>query len=157
MITIAPENFDLTHIKILLDAGIILSLGHTNDNYEDSMEKLNMGITSVTHLFNAMSGMVARNPGMIGAALTHPDCYCGIIADLHHVHHANILIAANMKPDHLYLVTDAHAPNGTDIKEFSLTGKQLFVKNGMCVDKDGVLAGSFITLNQAVHNCITSC
>lgn len=111
----------------------------------------------MTHLYNAMSGVTARNPGMIGAALMHPTCFCGIIADLHHVHPANISIAAKLKPDHLYLVTDAHAPNGTDMKDFYLTGKHLFVKDGICVDENGVLAGSFFTLNQAIQNCVQKC
>ena len=121
-------------------------MGHTNDTYEDVERTLSKGVYTVTHLYNAMSGLTARNPGIIGAILNHPLCYAGIIADLQHVHKANIQLASKLKPDHLYLVTDAHAPYGTQIHEFDLIGMHCYARDGKCVDKDGNLVGSMITL-----------
>jgi N-acetylglucosamine-6-phosphate deacetylase len=111
----------------------------------------------VTHLYNAMSGLTGRDPGVIGAVLNNPSCYVAIIPDLFHVHPANISIAAKLKPDHLFFVTDCHAPVGSDIKEFNLTGRHMYVKDGRCVDKNGNLCGSFILMNQALKNAVNSC
>ncbi len=86
----APEKFSKEEIQFMLENGIIISIGHSDDTYEDVEKILNMGATSVTHLFNAMSGLTARQPGMIGAVLNNPNVYAGIIADLYHVHKANI-------------------------------------------------------------------
>ena len=140
--------------ELLLNNGVIISMGHSNDNYENVEKNLKKGAQSVTHLFNAMSGMTARNPGMIGAVLNNPDLFAGIIPDLFHVHKANIQIATKIKPDHVYIVTDAHAPNGTTIEEFVLNGKHFYAKEGRCVDKDGNLCGSLITMNQGLKNCV---
>ena len=93
--------------------GVILSIGHSNATYEATMDCFKHGATAVTHLYNAMSGLSGREPGVMGAVLNNPDCYVGIIADLHHVHPANIEIAAKLKPDHLFFVTDCHSPAGT--------------------------------------------
>lgn len=94
-----------------------------------------------------MSGLSGREPGVIGAVLNNPDCYVGIIPDLHHVHPANISIASKIKPEHLFMVTDCHSPAGTDIDEFYLTGRHMFVRDGKCVDKNGTLCGSIILMN----------
>lgn len=94
---------------------------------------------------------------MIGAVLNNPSCYVAIIPDLFHVHPANIEIAAKLKPDHLFFVTDCHAPVGSDMKEFNLTGRHMYVKDGRCVDKEGHLCGSFILMNKALENAVKHC
>ena len=141
-------------MELLLSNGVIISIGHSNATYEEAEKNIKRGAQSVTHLFNAMSGLTARTPGMIGAVLNNPDVYAGIIPDLFHVHKANIQIATKIKPNHIYIVTDAHAPNGTELGEFDLTGRHFYAKDGRCVDKDGNIVGSLITMNQALKNCV---
>lgn len=99
-----------------------------------------------------MSGLSGRNPGVIGAVL-NSDCYFGMIVDLLHVHKGNVQLVVNLKPDKAYLVTDAVTPTGTEMVEFHLSDKKLFVKNGKCQDENGTLAGAYLTMNEAVRNC----
>ena len=104
-----------------------------------------------------MSGLTGRDPGVIGAVLNNSDVYTAIIPDLHHVHPANITIASKIKPDHLFIVTDCHSPAGTDITQFKLNGREMFVKDGMCLDSKGVLCGSVILMNEGLRNCVQNC
>jgi len=103
-----------------------------------------------------MSGIVGREPGIIGAIL-NTDIFASVIPDLHHVHPANIEIASKLKEDKLFIVTDCHAPAGTELKEFELHGLHMYVKNGLCCDKEGKLSGSNILMNEGVKNCVNSC
>jgi N-acetylglucosamine-6-phosphate deacetylase len=132
--TIAPEKVSKEDVEYLSSHGVILSVGHSNATYEVTKDCFKAGATAVTHLYNAMSGLTGREPGVIGAVLDNPDCYTAIIPDLHHVHPANISIAARLKPDHLVIVTDCHSPVGTDITEFYLNGRHMFVRDGKCVN-----------------------
>lgn len=155
--TIAPEKFKHTdNVEYLAQKGIILSIGHSNCSYEDAKECIEKGATSSTHLYNAMSGIVGREPGIIGAIL-NTDIFASVIPDLHHVHPANIEIASKLKEDKLFIVTDCHAPAGTELKEFELHGLHMYVKNGLCCDKEGKLSGSNILMNEGVKNCVNSC
>ena len=147
MITLAPEKASNADVEYLAGNGVIVSLGHSNATYEEAMECFKSGASAVTHLYNAMSGLAGRDPGVIGAVLNNPSCYTAIIPDLHHVHPANISIAAKIKTDHLFMVTDCHSPAGTAIDEFDLTGRHMFVRDGKCVDKEGRLCGSIILMN----------
>jgi N-acetylglucosamine-6-phosphate deacetylase len=90
MTTIAPEKFSEDDLKYLVSNGVVLSVGHSNTTYEVAQKCFEAGATAVTHLYNAMSGLTARDPGVIGAVLNNSDCYAAIIPDLHHVHPANI-------------------------------------------------------------------
>ena len=90
MMTIAPEKFSDDDIKYLVSQGVVLSVGHSNTTYEVAQKCFALGATAVTHLYNAMSGLTGRDPGVIGAVLNNPECYSAIIPDLHHVHPANI-------------------------------------------------------------------
>lgn len=154
--TIAPEVFTLEQIKFLSDNNVILAIGHSNATYEGTVNGINSGIVTATHTFNAMSGFNGRNPGVIGAVL-NKNIYAGVIADLLHVHSANIELLNKTKPNKIYLVTDSVTATGTNMVEFSLGGKILYVKDGKCVDKDGVLGGAFLTMNEAVKNVTKSC
>ena len=155
--TVAPEKLSSDDTKYLSSNGVVLSVGHSNCTYEQAMKCFDDGARSVTHLYNAMSGLTGRDPGVIGAVLNREDCYSAIIPDLHHVHQANVSIAAKLKPDHMFLVTDCHAPAGTDIKEFDLTGRHMYVKNGMCCDIEGRLSGSNILMDDGLRNCVQAC
>jgi N-acetylglucosamine-6-phosphate deacetylase len=98
MMTIAAEKFSEVEVEYLVNNGIILSVGHSNATYEQTENLISKGVTTCTHLFNAMSGLVARSPGVIGAILNSPTCYAGIIPDLFHVHKANIQLTTKLKP-----------------------------------------------------------
>jgi N-acetylglucosamine-6-phosphate deacetylase len=154
--TIAIEEFDLTQINFLVENGVILSLGHSNASYNQAEQGIQNGITTVTHMFNAMSGLTGRNPGVIGAVLNN-EVYVGLIADLLHVDGANIKLLHKIKAGKIFLVTDAVTPTCTDMKEFEFAGKHLYVKEGKCQDELGVLGGTCLTMNKAVENCVMQC
>jgi len=136
--------------------GIVLSVGHSNASYDVAKVGLNNGIKTATHVFNAMSGLSGRNPGVVGAVM-NSDCYTGVIADLIHVSASNIELLHKIKQDKLYIVTDAVTPMGTTLPQFEFAGKTIFVKDGKCVDKNGTLGGANITMNQSVRNLVNSC
>ncbi len=154
--TIAVETFTEAQIKFLYNAGIILSIGHSNANYAQAVKAIQCGITTATHVFNAMSGLTARNPGVIGAILNN-NIYAGVIADLLHVDAANIELLYRLKPDKLYLVTDSVTPMGTKLTKFMLAGKELSVKDGKCIDENNVLGGANLTMNNAIKKCVEEC
>lgn len=154
--TIAVEMFSLDQIKYLVDSGIILSIGHSNADYKTAETAIKMGITTSTHMFNAMSGLTGRNPGVIGAIL-NSNLHTGVIVDMLHVDSANIRLLQKVKQSQVYLVTDAVTPTGTDMTEFGFADKQLYVKDGKCIDKYEVLGGAKLTMNEAVRNCVENC
>ena len=155
IITVAPESVGNRMIRRLVDCGIIVSLGHSNATFKEAMMAFDAGASMVTHLFNAMSQIQGREPGLVGAALTHPDVRCGVIVDGHHVHYANIRMAFDIKgPIKLFLVTDSMPPVGTDKPCFELYGESISVRNGRCTNRYGTLAGSALNMEAAVQNCI---
>lgn len=156
MLTIAPEKFSSKQIKYLSESGVIVSLGHSNASVEEAITAFENGASTVTHIFNAMSGLTGRNPGLIGATIL-TSSYMGLIVDLLHVDKANIKMLAKIKPDHTFLVTDAVTPTGTNMTEFDFAGKHLYVKEGKCVDENGTLGGAYLTMNEAIKNCVLSC
>ncbi len=154
--TLAPENFTTAQIEYLVKHGVIVSLGHTNATYAQAEAAFNHGAATVTHMFNAMSGMTGRNPGVIGAVLANAP-YLGLIVDLLHVDKANVHLLAQLKPTTTYLVTDAVTPTGTNMTEFDFAGKHLYVCEGRCVDDAGTLGGAYLTMNEAVEKCVNEC
>ncbi|MGO1295953.1 MAG: N-acetylglucosamine-6-phosphate deacetylase [Vibrio sp.] len=153
-LTMAPEMNDPAHIRQLADAGITVSLGHTNCSYQQAKAGFAAGMTSATHLFNAMSSITGREPGAVGAIYDTPSIYAGVIADGFHVDFANIRIAKHIKNEKLILVTDATAPAGADIESFIFVGKTVYYKDGKCIDENGTLGGSALTMNQAIKNSV---
>lgn len=155
-ITLAPEQLDETIIQKLKTSGIYIAIGHSNATYQEAKSSFLSGISFGTHLFNAMSSLVAREPGVVGAILTHPEIYCSIIADGVHVHWMNVKLAKNIKGDHLILVTDGTSPSGTDneINSFMFSGKIRYHKNGICIDSQGILSGSALTMIKAIQNSV---
>ena len=154
--TIAPEHFTPRQIDYLVKAGIVVALGHTNASFVQAQTAFEHGAATVTHMFNAMSGMTGRNPGVIGAVLANSG-YLGLIVDLFHVDKANVQLLVKLKPTKVYLVTDAVTPTGTTMTEFDFAGKHLYVRDGRCVDAEGTLGGAWLTMNQAVQNCVEGC
>ncbi|MFV0575600.1 MAG: N-acetylglucosamine-6-phosphate deacetylase [Vibrio sp.] len=153
-VTLAPEQNSPEHIHRLKEAGIVVSIGHTNATYAEAREGFAHGITFATHLFNAMTSMVGREPGVVGAIYDTPEVYAGVIADGFHVDYANIRIAHKIKGDKLVLVTDATAPAGADMDHFIFVGKKVYYRDGKCVDENGTLGGSALTMIEAVQNSV---
>ncbi|KPL98852.1 N-acetylglucosamine-6-phosphate deacetylase [Vibrio splendidus] len=153
-VTLAPELNAPEHIERLRKAGVVVSIGHTNATYAEARQGFESGITFATHLFNAMTPMVGREPGVVGAIYDTPEVYAGIIADGFHVDYANIRIAHKIKGEKLVLVTDATAPAGADMEYFIFVGKKVYYRDGKCVDENGTLGGSALTMIEAVQNTV---
>ena len=156
LVTLAPEMTTPEMISRLARAGVILAAGHTNASYDVMREALSQGVTGFTHLFNAMSPLTGREPGVVGAALSDQKSYCGIIADGRHVHPDVLKLALKCKPhDRFMLVTDAWANVGTALTSFKLQGATITIKDGVCVDENGVLAGSAMDMSRATRNAMS--
>ncbi|WP_136487825.1 N-acetylglucosamine-6-phosphate deacetylase [Vibrio sp. H11] len=153
-LTLAPEKNNPAHITQLAEAGIVVSLGHTNATYVEARQGFEAGISFATHLFNAMTPMIGREPGAVGAIYDTPDVYAGIIVDGFHVDYANIRIAHKIKGDKLVLVTDATAPAGAEMDHFIFVGKKVYYRDGKCVDENGTLGGSALTMIKAIQNTV---
>jgi len=153
LITVAPEiGQNLTLIRALSALGMKVQLGHTLGTYEEAVAALANGASGFTHLFNAMSRLDHRAPGMVGAALAHAS-YSEIIPDLLHVHPGAIRAAMRAIP-HLYCVTDSTAASGMPDGEYML-GRQVVHKcMGGVRLADGTLAGSTLTMDQALRNLV---
>ncbi len=155
LVTLAPENCTPGDIAELHAAGVIIAAGHTNATYDTTKTALKAGVNGFTHLFNAMSPMTHRAPGVVGAALEDQASYSGLIADGRHVDWAVLRIALRARPiDRYMLVTDAMPTVGSAQKTFVLNGKRIHVENGVCVDDNGTLAGSDLDMADAVRNIV---
>lgn len=153
-VTLAPEMVDPAVITQLANAGIVVSAGHSNATAKEARIGFRAGISFATHLFNAMPYMSGREPGLTGAILDANEIYCGIIADGLHVDYINIRNAKRLKGDKLCLVTDATAPAGANIEQFIFAGKTIYYRNGLCVDENGTLSGSSLTMIEGVRNLV---
>ncbi|MEO9526450.1 N-acetylglucosamine-6-phosphate deacetylase [Roseibium sp.] len=148
IITVAPETVTPDQITRLSVAGIHVSLGHSGASYETCRQAVEAGASLVTHLFNAMSPLQHREPGLVGAALDLGGLSVGLIADGIHVDPAAIRIALRAKagPGRIFLVTDAMSQTGTDVSSFFLGGREIFRRNGTLTLADGTLAGADVDL-----------
>ena len=154
-VTLAPEHMAPGHIRRLSDSHIRVCAGHSNATYPQIERAVAEGLQGVTHLFNAMSPLTARAPGLVGAALAEDALWAGIIADGHHVHPAGIRLAWRSKPaGRLVLVSDAMATVGGSRGSFRLYGEEIREAGGRLENADGKLAGSAIGMMDAVAFCI---
>jgi len=153
IVTLAPELAPAGAIRALSQAGVIVAAGHSLADYDQTVMALAEGLAGFTHLFNAMSQASARSPGLVGAALDHPDIAPGLIADGIHVHAAMIraALAANRGRHDVFLVTDAMAPAGSDITRFTLNDREILRRDGRLTLADGTLAGADLTMPQAIR------
>ena len=156
LVTLAPEMTTPEMIRRLSSAGVTVSAGHTNATYEQISVALRNGLTGFTHLFNAMSQLTGREPGVVGAALDHADSWCGLIVDGHHVAPVVMRLALRCKRrDRFMIVTDGMPSIGTTDTSFDLQGRSISVKDGLLLDEKGRLAGSHTDMAQAVRNAVS--
>ena len=155
LVTLAPEMTTPEIIQKLARAGVVVSAGHTNATYAEIATALRHGLTGFTHLFNAMSQLTGREPGVVGAALDDRGSWCGIIVDGEHTDPVVLRIALRCKPHNRFmLVTDAMPSVGTNSNSFNLQGRKITVSGTVCVDEDGRLAGSNIDMASCVRNAM---
>jgi N-acetylglucosamine-6-phosphate deacetylase len=163
MITLAAEQVTPKQVAALAEAGIIVSIGHSDSKAAQAQALFDVGARGVTHLFNAMSQLGNREPGLVGAAVDHPEVWCGIIADGHHVDPVALRMALRAKravsgPGRLFLVTDSMALIGAASDHFLLHGRTVRRSPGDICPKltleDGTLAGSDLDMATAIRFCI---
>jgi N-acetylglucosamine-6-phosphate deacetylase len=155
LVTVAPECISPAQIRRLVDGGVIVAAGHSDADYETVRAAIDAGVTGFTHLFNAMSQLTNRAPGMVGAALEDSSTYAGIIVDGHHLHPATFRAGLQAKGiDRMMLVTDAMPTVGAEHQEFMLQGRAIRRDGDKLLSQEGTLAGSTLTMASAVANAI---
>lgn len=157
LVTIAAEQVTPRQVQALNEGGVIVSLGHSDCTADAADALFDAGARGVTHLYNAMSQLGHRSPGLVGAALDHPRTWCGMIADGHHVDPRALRVALRAKRGEgkLFFVTDAMSLVGSDADSFELNGRTVYrEKGGFCskvVLADGTLAGSDVDMASTVR------
>jgi N-acetylglucosamine-6-phosphate deacetylase len=154
LVTLAPEYAPAGAIAELVKRGIIVAAGHTLATYDQMLAAEREGLSGVTHLFNAMSQLESRAPGVVGAAM-QGDLSCGVIVDGHHVHPATLRAAfRSIGSQRLMLVTDAMPTVGASAESFTLNGQVIVARGGACYAPDGTFAGSDLNMTQALQNAV---
>ncbi|WDE05803.1 N-acetylglucosamine-6-phosphate deacetylase [Thalassomonas viridans] len=154
MVTLAPETVPVADIRRLVQLGVKVCLGHSNAGYQQAQQALDAGADGFTHLFNAMSPLQGREPGMVGCALLNDDASCGLIVDGFHVDKVSCRLALKTKPKgKVFLVTDAMSPVGTTQTEFAFFDRKVTLAQGKLTSSTGELAGSVLDMATAVRNC----
>ena len=164
VVTIAPElEGALEAIRLFLEAGVRVSLGHTAATAEIALEVFALAaklgrspLICGTHLYNAMGGLEGRNPGVVGALLGNPNSYAEVIMDGHHVHNSAFRAAFFAKPDKLMLITDAIRAAGQPDGDYDLGGQSVRLEGGAVRLETGALAGSVLTMLGAVKNAVAA-
>ncbi len=157
VLTVAPERVPADTIGELTRRGVIVCAGHTAATYDETRAALGAGLRGFTHLYNAMSPLTSREPGVVGAALEDASSWCGLVVDGFHVHPASLRVALAAKPRGLmFLVTDAMPPVGGKSDTFTLGGITAVCRNGRCETPDGVIAGSALDMLTAVRNTVAA-
>jgi len=152
MLTLAPNRVSVDAIRRLAERGVLVSLGHAEATYEEARAALAAGARAFTHLFNAMSPLEGRRPGMVGAALDSREAYVGVIADGFHVDPASLRVAFAAKPhDRIMLITDAMPPAADGPDTFRLQDRLVERRDGCLRLEDGTIAGSVLTMDAAVR------
>lgn len=156
LLTLAPEELKLDVLKRLDESGVLLFAGHSESTFDNIETATKNGLRGATHLFNAMSQLTNREPGLVGAVFDSKELFAGIIADGIHVHPANLRTSLKIiGPERLFLVTDAMQPLGTDMLEFELLGKRIIRNEGRLTTDDGILSGADISMIEAIRNFIS--
>ena len=157
-VTLAPE-MDPDHKcikKLAAESKVLVSMGHTDAKFEEAMSAARDGVNHATHLFNAMSALAHRNPGVVGAALASENVSVEVIADTFHINPGLYSIVAKVKGDKMVLITDCTRAGGMPDGEYDLGGQPIFLKGIECRLADGTIAGSVLKLNHAVRNVLAN-
>ncbi len=155
-VTLAPE-MDEDHKcikKLAAESNVLVSMGHTDAKFEEAMSAAKDGVNHATHLFNAMSALAHRNPGVVGAALASDNVSVEVIADTFHINPGLYSVIAKVKGDKMVLITDCIRAGGMSDGVYDLGGQTTYVKGIECRLADGTIAGSVLKLNKAVKNVI---
>ena len=155
-VTLAPE-MDKDHKcikKLTAESNVLVSMGHTDATFDEAMSAVKDGVSHATHLFNAMSALAHRNPGVVGAALASEGVSTEVIADTFHINPGLYSIIAKAKGDKMVLITDCTRAGGMPDGKYDLGGQPIFLKGIECRLADGTIAGSVLKLNCAVKNVI---
>jgi N-acetylglucosamine-6-phosphate deacetylase len=161
LVTMAAEQVTVSQVRELSESGVIVSIGHSDSTSEAAEARFDAGARGVTHLFNAMSQLAHRAPGLVGAAIDHPAVWCGIIADGHHVDPKALRTALRAKRGEgkLFFVTDAMSLVGSQMDTFTLNGRTVRrERGGFCsklVLSDGTLAGSDVDMASTIRYGVT--
>ncbi len=146
MITLAPECCSKEIITLIRSYQVVVSAGHSNATYEEAMQGFDNGIETVTHLYNAMSALQHRQPGLVGAAFNHNVVRASIIPDGHHVDFAAVSIAKKIMKDRLLVITDAVTATTGGEYPHKLVGDKY--------EANGILSGSALTMAKALYNLV---
>ena len=154
LLTVAPEALPPGTMERLSNAGIRVFAGHSQATADQIAQAQAEGLVGVTHLFNAMSQLTGREPGVVGATFASQSLYAGIIADGHHVDWRNVALAARLMPDRLCLVTDAMLTLAGTQTGFELHGVEIRLEDGRLTDREGRLAGAHVSLVECLRNVV---
>lgn len=159
VITLAPEedDADFSAIKrITTETDVVVSMGHTSADYDTAVAGVKAGVRHATHLFNAMTPLTHRGPGVVGAALNCDEVSTELIVDTHHVNAALFDTVYKLKGRKLCFITDCLPAGGLPEGEYTLGGAKIIYKNDLCRLEDGTIAGSVLKLNKGVWNVYTN-
>ena len=159
VITLAPEedDADFSQIKrITTETDVVVSMGHTSADYNTAVAGIKAGVRHATHLFNAMTPLTHRGPGVVGAALNSDDVSTELIVDTHHVNAALFDLVYKLKGRKLVAITDCLPAGGLPEGEYTLGGAKIIYKDDLCRLEDGTIAGSVLRLNKGVWNIYTN-
>ena len=154
MMTVAPEFVSQADIRNLINLGVVVSAGHTDATYDETLKGFEAGIKAGTHIHNAMSGLTSREPGAVGAILDDKSVKAGIIVDGNHVSYPVVRLTKRLMDNRLFLVTDVMPPVGSAVTEYTIGTTDVFVRDGKCVTEEGLMAGSALDMATAVRNCV---
>lgn len=154
LFTVAPEVDGASECieAVSNQTDVLVSMGHTNASYEEAVSGIKKGVRHTTHLFNAMTALSHRSPGVVGAALSSDDVSCELIADTFHVSKGLFNLIAKIKGDKLCLITDCIRAGGMPDGCYTLGGQPVHKEGIKCLMDDGTIAGSVLNLNEAVRN-----
>lgn len=154
IVTVAPEEDapEFNEIKeVAQNTDVIVSMGHTNADYETAINAVEKGVKHTTHLFNAMSPLSHREPGVVAAAL-NSDVSCELIVDTYHVSPVLYDMVWKLKGSKLCFITDCISAGGLKDGEYKLGNQKVIYKNNLCYLEDGTIAGSVLKLNEGIKN-----
>ena len=154
LFTVAPEMEGAKECirQVSEDGCVLASMGHTGASFEEACAGIEAGVRHTTHLFNAMTALQHRNPGVVGAALSDERVSCELIADTFHVNPGLYKLVAKAKGDKLCLITDCMRAGGMEDGDYTLGGQHVIKTGIQCLLEDGTIAGSVLKLNEAVRN-----